>query len=271
MIQGLLRFTAHASPHDLKYLIPLVQSSNEHISHIARETAADFIRNILLDRLEELSCEEVQKLIEVVRKLTPDFLANVLSEIRRGSEGRRVHAIQLLRYMNDDEVVRKVLITLLRSKVTHVRATAVKVLGYFVNSLEHHLFRSILQDSDPRVRANAIEAIEMLHEPRLVYMIIRFKNDPNNRVRGNTLKALYTLEKRDVLPDVLKMMTSSEKNMILTALWLLTVIPLCSKELEDLCDLYLDHDDGDIQRRAALAWEKLLGWKQQQAAPLSRQ
>ncbi|MFA5478952.1 MAG: HEAT repeat domain-containing protein [Candidatus Muiribacteriota bacterium] len=80
-----------------------------------------------------------------------------------------------------------------REENEKVRATIASVMGITATSKSLELFKNILKDDNPRVRANAIESIEMscANSEEVVEVIFPFLQDFNNRVKANVAIALW--------------------------------------------------------------------------------
>lgn len=70
------------------------------------------------------------------------------------------------------------------------------------------IIASALGDHDPRVRANAVEAVERLRLPTTTRMLAPLLEDEDNRVRANVLKALWDTHDRAKLAATLREMAS---------------------------------------------------------------
>jgi len=57
---------------------------------------------------------------------------------------------------------------------------------------------SILVDSDARVRADVIEALEAIVDTNVIGIPMRYKSDRDERVRANAIKALWNLVYREI-------------------------------------------------------------------------
>ena len=68
---------------------------------------------------------------------------------------------------------------------------------------------SAIGDPDPRVRANAVEAVERLKLPATTRMLAPLLEDEDNRVRANVLKALWDTHDRARLAIVLREMAAN--------------------------------------------------------------
>ncbi len=70
------------------------------------------------------------------------------------------------------------------------------------------IIAAALGDKDPRVRANAVEAVERLRLPTTTRMLAPLLEDEDNRVRANVLKALWDTHDRAKLAATLREMAT---------------------------------------------------------------
>jgi HEAT repeat protein len=76
-----------------------------------------------------------------------------------------------------------------------------------------------LEESDARVRANAIEALWGDKTSRATSVLWRAVNDVDNRVVGNALFGLYELRDQKIIPYILKMAAHQKPKFRATAAW----------------------------------------------------
>jgi HEAT repeat protein len=93
--------------------------------------------------------------------------------------------------------------------VKPILATVVGMLGD-VGALP--VLLPLLEDQDPRVRANTVEAIEYLNHPRVYPAIVAMIDDENRRVRENVAKALRNLGGEKVMKTISSMSKSERKS-----------------------------------------------------------
>jgi len=134
-----------------------------------------------------------------------------------------------------------------------IRATAINLMGKFVDPRDHDVILSLVNDPDKRVRANTIEALEGLGNKRVVPILLRLRKDPNNRIRGNVLKALYNLGFTEISEDLMEMLKSHDNFMRASSLWVVSQIKLVTREIEDQAGYFLLSDDEMVFRNAEKA------------------
>ncbi len=111
--------------------------------------------------------------------------------------------MEILSEISDGSRIQSSLMRLLRHSNPYVRSKAVKLVGRGSGSVKW--VRSRLTESDPRIRANAVEALWGTDSEEARELLITATRDGNNRVAGNALLALYLLGDTSVIPELLKM------------------------------------------------------------------
>jgi hypothetical protein len=95
------------------------------------------------------------------------------------------------------------LMRMMRHPNSHLRSRAVKLIGR--GSLSARWVMVRLSESDPRVRANAVESLWGVDTPEARTLLSFATNDGDNRVAGNALLGLYYLGDTSALADVMKL------------------------------------------------------------------
>ena len=112
----------------------------------------------------------------------------------------RLAAIQKLSEDKSDEDSARALVERLKlEKDPKIIASAVLGLGRARGEmvLKRKILESYLKHADDRIRANAVEALTLITDPRDRGFLFKCLDDPYNRVVGNTVVALWeTLNKR---------------------------------------------------------------------------
>jgi len=127
---------------------------------------------------------------------------------------RAVHLVKLLLNEKNYHIVRQAL----TSNNKFVRATLVKIIAKkrYKGALQDII--NCLKDTDDRVRANAVEAIGMFNDVRLVEYLTPLLQDKNNRVRINAALALFRISETHELQKLKEVIDSFERTIKATAL-----------------------------------------------------
>ena len=108
---------------------------------------------------------------------------------------------------------------MMRHPNSHLRSKAVKLIGR--GSLSAKWVMGRLSESDPRVRANAVESLWGVDTAEARSLLSFAANDGDNRVVGNALLGLYYLGETSVLADVMKLAGVESTLFRSTAAWVM--------------------------------------------------
>jgi hypothetical protein len=111
------------------------------------------------------------------------------------------------------------LMRMMRHPNSHLRSKAVKLIGR--GSLSAKWVMGRLSESDPRVRANAVESLWGVDTPEARTLLSFAANDGDNRVAGNALLGLYYLGDTSALADVMKLAGTESALFRSSAAWVM--------------------------------------------------
>ena len=176
---------------------------------------------------EALSLREAAKMARLAIQMEPQLEVRLARQLAASVEDCRqaavvAHAVRLISVLaevSDGTRILPSLARLLHSGDPQLRSKAVLMMARGNRST--NWVQSRLADPDPRIRANAIEALwgmDTWHARRLLASAVR---DSNNRVSGNALFGLYRLGETSVLTEAVKLATHSSPAFRVTAAWLM--------------------------------------------------
>jgi HEAT repeat protein len=125
----------------------------------------------------------------------------------------------LLSEIGDSARVLPSLMRLLRHSNPYLRSKVVKMIGQ--SSRSTRWVRAKLSESDPRVRANAVEAIWGVDSIEARTLLHFAANDASNRVIGNALLGLYYLGDCAALKQLTNMSAHESSRFRATAAWVM--------------------------------------------------
>jgi len=105
-----------------------------------------------------------------------------------------------------------------------VRSNIIIVVGILGDEAHIGDIAAYVHDRDPRVRANAIEALEYINHPNAYPIIVNALSDSDNRIRANAIKALRNYGKVNVINLLRKMLQSSQEWMRDSAAYALSLV-----------------------------------------------
>jgi HEAT repeat protein len=127
--------------------------------------------------------------------------------------------MDILAEISDAARVFPSIVRLLRHPNPHIRSKAVLMIGR--NSRSAQWVRPRLSDADPRIRANALEALWNVDTAEARELLEALIHDSNNRVAGNALLGLYRLGDSHVIPEILNLAAHESPVFRSTAAWVM--------------------------------------------------
>lgn len=188
------------------------------------------IRGKILEQVlsdEDLSLPEAVKIGRLAIQIDPHMevrLARRLAEsvaggVQPDALDRAPRLMSVLEKISDGSGILPSLVRVLRNADPHLRSKAVLMLAR--GNRGTNWVQSRLLDPDPRIRANAIEALWGVETETARELLLSVIDDPNNRVVGNALLGLYRLGDCRALAEVVKMAHHPFTAFRVTAAWLI--------------------------------------------------
>ena len=125
--------------------------------------------------------------------------------------------LEVLSEISDGNRILPSLMRLLRHPDPHLRSKAVKMIGCGTRNAKWVQGR--LVETDPRIRANAIESLWGVDSPEARELLEASVHDGDNRVAGNALVALHRIGASVVIPDFFRMAAHDSQRFRVTAAW----------------------------------------------------
>jgi hypothetical protein len=125
----------------------------------------------------------------------------------------------LLNSIPENARVLPIVIKLLRHPSPTIRSKAALVIGRV--SKTPHVTQEFLSEPDPRVRANAIEALWGMDSAKARAVLREAADDPNNRVAGNALLGLYRVGDTFAISRILQLAEHPKPEFRTTAAWVM--------------------------------------------------
>jgi HEAT repeat protein len=199
--------------------------------------------------------------IQLLGSISDQAACSLLQETYQGTKQMRLklQIIQAYASASQDAVFRFLKETKAHeSSNDRIRASIIVILGEQKNPTLRQVFMKALQDANPRVRANAVEAISSICSGKDLFQILAHcAKDKNNRVRANALRSLILLGVRQAEPLVHEMAHHQNPNFRRSAAWVLGEVGACIPQSQQWLE-ELSHDSNqNVLYRAGQAHKKL--------------
>jgi hypothetical protein len=171
------------------------------------------------DRFDRMDRPMRKQAGKAMLKLLPDAIARLSARLSAGPVEQRLKAMQIVQELDLAPQMQEVLAALLRHPDPKVRSKAVTVVGELPQEISAVLVQQAMEDTDGRVRANAIEAMEQNITPQMIPMLSKRLRSPHSRERANALKALNSMRLVDVGPQMISMLRDERPEHRISAMW----------------------------------------------------
>lgn len=203
--------------------LPLLKDSDPRERARALEALVQIDRERAQDAFEEALHDPSPLIRACVARLAPSFPSSVAAELLgvllQDLDGEvRIRALRGLSEIGDPglPVLRA---QLLRELDPKVLATLLQALAPQAELEDIPRLEAQLGHPDPRVRANAVEALDSVFSRRWSQALAAVRQDPNNRVQGNVLRSLARIDPEDALLMIAEMGQHPETPFRISGAW----------------------------------------------------
>jgi HEAT repeat protein len=173
------------------------------------------------DRLDKSTRKQAGK---AMIKLLPDALQRLQRRSLTGTIEHRVKALQIIQELGVAESMREALIQLCADPNPRIRSKAVTVLGEVPTAPSTLLIDKLMNDTDARVRANAVEVMEGRGDPEFIPALTQQALAATGRERANAIKAMHRMKVGMAGGQLLQMLRDGRAEHRISALWALRQI-----------------------------------------------
>ncbi len=173
------------------------------------------------DRFDDLDKPTRQNAGRAMLKILPDSLTRLARRLDTGAVEQRLKAIQMVQDLNLVTELRISLTSLTEHANPKVRSKAVSALAGATDAAPDLLLKRILNDADPRVRANAIESLDLQRCTQYLPVLVERARSGHNRERANAIRALHTIKFPASVDALRAMLRDQRPDHRVSALWAL--------------------------------------------------
>jgi hypothetical protein len=157
-------------------------------------------------------------------KLVPGSLEMLERRLRSGPVEQRLKAISLAQDLGVAEQLAETLLALCVDPNSRVRSKSVMLLAQMKSIPPDQVLERVLNDDDPRVRANAIEVLETRPRLEFVPMLTQRAMSSASRERANAIRALHRMKIGTASQQLVNMLQDERPDHRISALWALRQI-----------------------------------------------
>jgi hypothetical protein len=173
------------------------------------------------DRFDQLDRPTRKQAGKAMLKLLPDAPQRLSRRLGSDPIDQRLKALQMTQELGLAEMLKETVIALTAHANAKVRSKAISVLGETTGVSPELLMERVVRDTDPRVRANAIEVMETHQTPKFITLLAERSRTHNNRERANAIKALHRMRVGNIGPALNAMLQDPRPEHRISAMWAL--------------------------------------------------
>jgi hypothetical protein len=173
------------------------------------------------DRLDKSTRKQAGK---AMLKLLPDALQRLQRRSLAGPVEQRIKAMQMIQELGVAEPLRDTLIQLCTDANPRIRSKAVTAMAEIPTVPSGPLIERLLNDTDARVRANAVEVLEGRGDAEFIPALAQKALAATGRERANAIKAMHRMKVGIAGPQLLQMLRDGRADHRISALWALRQI-----------------------------------------------
>ncbi len=160
---------------------------------------------------------------QAVFKIDPDASARLNTCIMKSDPLDRLKAIKIIRILGRASQHVENLKQCLADHDPFVRSSAIASLGdlkeLLTPALEKYI-SAMLRDSDLRVRANAVDALNTSQSPEIARQVLPLIHSRHSRLRANAIKALHNIKSQSTKGVIRQMLCDPRPGHRRSAIWL---------------------------------------------------
>jgi HEAT repeat protein len=175
------------------------------------------------DRLDKNTRKNAGK---AMLKMLPDATQRLGRRIGSGAVDQRLKAMQITQELGLGELLRPVVLQACSDPNAKLRSKAIALLGEMGSVPPEVVLERVLNDTDPRVRANAIELLEAQKKTQYLPLIAQRARSATagNRERANAIKAMHHMKVKNANVALMGMLGDERAEHRISGLWALKAI-----------------------------------------------
>ena len=169
----------------------------------------------------------------------------------------KIKALENL-FLNPDNSFLPIIISAIKSETNDkIISSMIKIIGKLGGNDDKciKIIISYLNNSDIRIIANAIEALDIIGSIKTIPFLVPFLSSEDNRIKANSIKALSKFNRAEMINILSKMIKSQEIWMRDSAIYALGNIK-CDESIELLKEI-LHNDNNELSNKALKALHEI--------------
>ncbi|HVT87224.1 MAG TPA: HEAT repeat domain-containing protein [Tepidisphaeraceae bacterium] len=205
-------------------LLQLMTAAPESVRRVVSRAIGQEGFEHFWDRFDRMDKSTRRQAGRAMLKLMPDAAVRLSRRLATGPVDQRIKAMQVVHELGLVEGMRHAIEPLCSHPHAKVRSKAVMLIGEVSQISSDTILDKVLNDTDPRVRANAIEVLETKRSTEYVPLLAQRARSSHNRERANAIKAMNHLRVSAASTQLMVMLKDGRPEHRISALWALRQI-----------------------------------------------
>jgi HEAT repeat protein len=207
-------------------LLQLMTNAPESVRRVVSRAIGQAGFEHFWDRFDRLDKSTRKSAGKAMLKMLPDAVQRLARRLASGPVEQRLKAMQITQELGLGELMRPTVTQLCNDPNAKLRSKAIVVLGELDGVPSDLLLERVLNDTDPRVRANAIEVLESTKKGEYLPLLAQRARaaGSNHRERANAIKALHRMKVKNATLALGAMLRDQRAEHRISALWALKAI-----------------------------------------------
>ena len=224
LVRMAARDIVRRKPQDFEnMLLQLMVGAPESVRRVVARSIGQSGFDQFWQRFDLLDRSTRKQAGKAMLKVLPDAGPRLGRRLLTGPLSDRLKAMQIAHELDLCDALRPQLLQLCQDPNAKLRSKAVSILGGDPSSSEAILDR-VLQDIDPRVRANAIEVLEHKQKAEYLPLLAQRARASNSRERANAIKAMHKMKVKTATASLDQMLHDERPEHRISAMWTLKQI-----------------------------------------------
>jgi hypothetical protein len=207
-------------------LLQLMTNAPESVRRVISRAIGQAGFEQFWQRFDKLDRNTRKQAGRAMLKLLPDSITRLQRRLISGPVEQRTKAMQIAHELELGEQLRDTLVLLCNDPHPRLRSKAVMSVGRMTGAPTEVLVDRLLNDSDARVRANAIEVLEAQAQGKLLEVLVQRARAANNRERANAIKAMHRMKVGGVSDQLLGMLRDERPQHRISGMWAMNKVGL---------------------------------------------
>jgi HEAT repeat protein len=158
--------------------------------------------------------------------MLPDATQRLGRRIASGAVDQRLQAMQITQELGLGELLRPAILQACSDPNAKLRSKAISLLGDMGSIPPEAVLDRVLNDTDPRVRANTIELLEAQKKTEFLPLLAQRARagTSGNRERANAIKAMHHMKVKNANVALMGMLEDQRPEHRISGLWALKAI-----------------------------------------------